>query len=61
METCPKCGRQEPKLTAVIDYASGSTKLLCSKCAMATAGPASIGVNVGGTRRGKKWWQFWKI
>ena len=60
MERCPKCGRTEPKLTAVIDSASMAQKLLCSQCARATMGPASIGINMGGGFQRKKWWQFWK-
>jgi hypothetical protein len=58
METCPKCGRQEPKLTAVIDSATMSQKLLCTRCARATMRIGSIGVNMDGNV--KKWWQFWK-
>lgn len=59
MEKCPRCGRQEPNLIAVIAYPSLTERLLCSQCARATMGPGSSGINMGATA--KKWWQFWKL
>lgn len=60
MEKCPKCGKLEPMLTVVIDANTMSKKLLCSKCARETMGPAAVGINMGGSFKKKKWWQFWK-
>ena len=60
LETCPKCGRKEPKLTAVVDSASMTQKLLCTQCARATIRPGSVGINMQKQGSATKWWQFWK-
>jgi len=60
LETCPKCGRKEPTLTAVIDSASMTQKLLCSQCARASIRPGSVGINMQNQGSATKWWQFWK-